>query len=122
MPDFQVLFYEKENGVAPAEEYINSLDDKMSAKVYRLLIMISKNGPDLREPYSKLLEDGIFELRAQIGSDLSRVLYFFMTGRRVVITHGFTKKTQKTPRSEINKAKTYRKEYLEREEHSDEDT
>ena len=112
LPDYKVLFFEKENGIAPAEEFINSLEDKMSAKVYRLLAMISKNGPELREPYSKHLEDGIFELRAQIGSNISRVLFFFVTGHRVVLTNGFSKKTQKTPRSEIEKAKIYRKEYL----------
>jgi phage-related protein len=120
VPNYQVLFFEETNGNVPAEEFINSLDVKMSAKVYRLLSMISENGPDLREPYSKFLEDGIFELRAQQGSDISRVLYFFMSGKRVVVTNGFTKKTQKTPRSEIDKAKAYRKEYLDREANNDE--
>ena len=122
MPEYQVLFYEKVNGDVPAEEYINSLEDKMSAKVYRLLTMLSQNGVDLREPYSKHLEDGIFELRAQIGSNLSRVLYFFIMGQRIIVTNGFTKKTQKTPRSEIEKAKLYRKDHLRREELGDENT
>jgi len=115
MSNYQVLFFEKENGDAPAEEFINALDVKMSAKAYRLIAMISENGPDLREPYSKHLEDGIFELRIQAGSDISRIFYFFMIERRIVLTNGFIKKTQKTPQSEIDKAKAYRKEYLERE-------
>ena len=120
MPKYQVIFFEKENGNAPVEDFINSLDIKMSAKIYRLIAMISENGPDLREPYSKHLEDGIFELRAQAGSDISRVLYFFMVGRRIVITNGFIKKAQKTPISEIDRAKAYRKEYLEKEANNDE--
>ena len=120
MPKYQVIFFEKENGTAPVEDFINSLDVKMSAKIYRLIAMISENGPDLREPYSKHLEDGIFELRAQAGSDISRVLYFFMVGRRIVITNGFIKKAQKTPISEIDRAKAYRKEYLEKEANNDE--
>ena len=74
------------------------------------------NGYELREPYSKHLDEGIFELRAKVGSDISRVLYFFIVGRKVVLTNGFIKKTQKTPPSEIEKAKEYRKEYLNREE------
>lgn len=113
---YQVLFFEKENGEIPAEDFIKSLDIKMAAKVYRLLVMISENGPNLREPYSKHLDDGIFELRAKVGSDITRVLYFFFVDRRVIITNGFKKKTQKTPKSEIDKAKAFRKEYFDREE------
>ena len=120
MPDYQVLFFEKENGTAPAEDFINALDDKMSAKIYRLLTMISNNGPELREPYSKHLDDGIFEVRAKIGSNISRVLYFFVVGRKVILTNGFVKKTQKTPKSEIKKAKNYRKKYFEMEAQKDE--
>ena len=93
------------------------LPKKMRAKVYRAIDMLESNGADLREPYSKHLNDGIFELRAQIGPDISRVLCFFMVGKSAVLTHGFIKKTQKTPPSEIDRAKKYRAEYLNREEH-----
>ncbi|MCL2030445.1 MAG: type II toxin-antitoxin system RelE/ParE family toxin [Oscillospiraceae bacterium] len=115
MPNYQVIFFEKGSGDCPAEDFINSLDDKMSAKIYRLITMISENGPELREPYSKHLEDGIFELRARHGSNITRVMYFFMVRRMIVLTNGFIKKTQKTPRSEIETAKAYRKEHLEKE-------
>ena len=47
---------------------------------------------------------------------------FFVIGRKVILTNGFVKKTQKTPKSEIDKAKIYRKEYLEREAQKDENT
>lgn len=78
--------------------------------------MLEANGPELREPYSKHLDDGIFELRAQVGSDISRVLYFFVIGRKVILTHEFIKKTQKTPQSEIERAKNYRTKYMSRKE------
>ena len=78
--------------------------------------LLEENGPQLREPYSKHLEDGIFELRAKQGSDITRVLYFFFVGKKIVLTNGFTKKTQKTPRAEITTAKKYRAEYIERKE------
>ena len=68
-------------------------------------------------PYSEELEDGIFELRAKVGSDISRVLYFFVVGRKIILTNGFIKKTQKTPKSEIELAKKYRADYLSREEY-----
>ena len=82
----------------------------------RTIEMLQNNGYELREPYSKHLNEGIFELRAKVGSDISRVLYFFIIGRKIILTNGFIKKTQKTPSDEIDKAKSYRKEFLSREE------
>lgn len=114
--EFDIKFYDKTDGTKPAKDFILELPPKMRAKVLRIIDMLETNGTDLREPYSKHLNDGIFELRAQIGSDISRVLYFFMIGRKAVLTHGFIKKTQKTPPTEIDKAKQYRTEYLNREE------
>lgn len=57
---------------------------------------------------------GIFELRAKVGTDISRVLYFFYYEGRIVLTHGFIKKTQRTPAGEIEKANKYRRDYIER--------
>lgn len=81
-----------------------------------ILEFLEEMGPQLREPYSKALGDGIFEIRAKQGSDISRVLYFFMVGRRIILTNGFVKKTDKTPPREIDKAKRYRADYQQREE------
>ena len=75
-------------------------------------MLLEKNGNELREPYSKPLDDGIFELRAKQGTDIARALYFFVIGHKIIITNGFVKKTQKTPRSELELAKKYRAEYL----------
>ena len=74
--NYEVLFFEKSDGTFPAEEFIDSLDNKLAAKVYRILEMIEVNGPELREPYSSHLVDGIFEVRARVGTNLARVLYF----------------------------------------------
>ena len=114
--DFEVVFYDKEDGAEPAKEFILSLDKKMRAKMLRTIMLLADNGPMLREPYSKPLEDGIFELRVKVGSDISRVLYFFFVGRRVFLTNGFIKKTQKTPSAEIERAKRYRAEFISRKE------
>ena len=78
------------------------------------LDILKEYGNELREPYTKYLEDGIFELRIKLGSDISRILYFFYDGRNIVLTNGFIKKTWKTPRGEIEKAKMYRKDYFHR--------
>ena len=116
MQEFEVVFYDLPNGDEPAKDFILSLDKKMRAKVFRTIELLQNNGYELREPYSKHLDEGIFELRAKVGSDISRVLYFFVIGKKAVLTNGFIKKTQKTPPSEIEKAKEYRKEFLSRKE------
>ena len=115
MQEFEVIFYDKTDGTEPAKDFLNSLDIKMMVKMTRVIAILQINGPALREPYSKPLGDGMFELRAQVASDISRVLYFFLAGRRIVLTHGFIKKTDKTPPNEIERAKNYRGEYLSRE-------
>lgn len=77
---------------------------------------MKKKGTELREPYSAPLEDGIFELRCKLGSNITRTLYFFYVGKRIVVTNGFIKKTQKTPPGEIKLAKDRRKDWIERQE------
>ena len=113
---YQVEYYEKENGDRPAEAFILSQDNKMQAKLFTLLTFLEEAGPALREPYSKALGDGIFEGRATQGSDISRVLYFFVVGKKVILTNGFVKKTQKTPVQEVARAKRYRADYERRKE------
>lgn len=109
-------FYEKENGEQPAKEFMLSLDKKLRAKLADTIMILQDNGYELREPYSKHISEGIFELRAKQGSDITRVLYFFYVDRHIILTNGFIKKTQKTPQSEIEKAKRYRSDYLKRKE------
>lgn len=109
---FEAIFYQKEDGTEPAKEFLLGLDKPMRAKMLRAIVMLQDLGYDLREPYSKPIGDGVFELRARAGTNISRVLYFFVVGQRAVLTNGFIKKTQKTPEKEIELAKKYRKDYL----------
>lgn len=118
MQEYEIEFYDKADGSEPAKEFILSLDKKMQAKVLRTVALLREAGPFLREPYSKALDDGIFEIRTKFGSDITRVLYFFVVGKKVILTNGFIKKTQKTPASEITLAKQYRADYLARKENS----
>lgn len=116
MDQFEIIFYEKEDGTEPAKEFILSLDKKMRTKMLRIIEMLQNNGYELREPYSKSVSEGILELRAKVGSDTSRVMYFFVIGKKAVLTNGFIKKTQKTPKEEIERAKRYRADFLSRKE------
>lgn len=114
MDKFTVEFYKKENGDIPVEEFLDGLNVKMKAKSVGLIKILQEKGNLLREPYSKPLGDGIFELRCKVGNDISRVLYFFYYNRKIIMTNGFVKKTRKTPRAVIDRAKAYRDDYLER--------
>ena len=116
MSKFEVEFYEKENGEQPVKDFLMSLDTKMRAKMASTITILAENGNELREPYSKNLTDGIFELRAKQGSDITRILYFFYYDKHIILTNGFIKKTQKTPQGEIEKAKKYKSDYISRKE------
>ena len=111
---FEIEFYQLSNGREPAKEFLMGLEVKIRAKMADTISLLQDNGYELREPYSKHLTDGIFELRAKVGSNATRVLYFFYVNRHIILTNGFVKKTQKTPAGEIEKAKRYRADYLEK--------
>ena len=111
---FQIEAYEKENQECPFDDFLSDLSPKIKAKVLLDLDLLEVFGNRLREPYSKHLEDGIFELRTQLASDITRSLYFFYEGDRIIITHGFIKKQMKTPPREIQRAKEYRADWIRR--------
>lgn len=92
MDKFEVEFYTKDNGEKPAKDFILSLDTKMRAKLMGMVNILEEKGNQLREPYSKHLEDGIFEIRGKVGTDITRVLYFFYYDRRIILTNGFVKR------------------------------
>ena len=112
MKKFTVIAYEKENGEVPVEKFLDSVNSKMRAKIFGILHILQEKGNMLREPYSKHLEDGIFEFRCQFGGDITRVLYFFYYDEKIVLTNGFVKKTQKTPKEEIQISKERRKDFI----------
>lgn len=111
---FAVEFYETLKGEKPCLEFLNTLEVKLRAKAFRDMALLEEKGTELRLPYSEHLDDGIFELRTKQGRNIIRNLYFFFVGNKIIITHGFRKKTQKVPSEEIERAKEYRKDYLAR--------
>ncbi len=116
MNEYNTIFYETVEGKMPAKDFLLSLDYDMRAKMIRTLELLQKNGPAIREPQSKELNDGIFELRAKFGTNISRMLYFYDEKKIIVLTNGFVKKEQKTPKNEIELAKVYRRDYFARKE------
>ncbi len=111
---FDIEFYSTEDGKEPVADFLDSLDPKMSAKLVGLMEILEEKGTELRMPYSEHLVDGIFELRCKLGSNITRVLYFFYVNKTIVITNGFIKKTQKTPTKELKIAKERRDDWQRR--------
>ena len=112
---FTVVLYETEDGKTPVEDWMDSLDPKMRAKLIAMLLLLEEKGNALRKPYTESLGDGIFELRAIQGNNISRALFFFYFNKRIIVTNGFIKKQQKTPANEIQLAKERRLDFLRQE-------
>jgi phage-related protein len=97
--DYFQVFFEKQN-------------KKVKAKIVWMFDLIE----DLQrvpETYLKHIEntDGLYEIRVQLGSDIFRIFCFFDKGQLVVLANGFQKKTQKTPKQEIELALKIKREY-----------
>lgn len=114
MRRFEIKFFKKEDGTKPLGAFIKSLDAKLRAKVVTELELLEEYGNLAREPLSKPLDDGIFEVRTIEGNNIVRILYFFDEDRIILATNGFMKKTRKTPQSEIDLAKKRRLDYQQR--------
>ena len=118
---YTIEFYEKSNGESEIWEFLESLrknastnkDARIQYKQTVLYIqLLQDNGTRLPENVTKHLGDGIWELRP--GNN--RVFYFYFNNDTFVLLHQFRKKSQKTPRREIDKAKSERDDYLSRKE------
>ena len=115
---FEVEFYTLPDGGKPVKDFLDGLEPKMRAKALYGLSVLEEYGNALREPYSKPIGDGLFELRIKFASDITRIFYFFIVGNKIILTNGFVKKTAKTPPGEIKRAKDYKDDYERR--HRDE--
>lgn len=121
---YNVEFYETQDGKSQIWEFLEDLrikaatskDARIQHKQASLYIeLLQQNGTRLNENITKHLEDGIWELRP--GNN--RVFYFFFQDNTFVLLHQFRKKTQKTPKREIEKAKRERDDYLFRKENNE---
>ena len=101
-------------------EFYESLTEKVQEKVnFVLEIIISQER--IPKKFFKHVEDGIYEIRVEVNSNIYRIFSFFDEGKLVVLLHGFQKKTQKLPRKEIKRAKTLRKNYFDDKEKNKDD-
>ncbi|WP_338832838.1 hypothetical protein MHLNE_15840 [Moorella humiferrea] len=109
-----IEFYETSAGKNPVAEFLSSLSPREQAKIARALDLLREFGPRIGMPYTKHLEEGIWELRVPFGGLAFRLLYFVDTNRFLVVVHAFSKKTPKVPRKELDIAIARMKDYKQR--------
>ena len=107
--------YTRPNGHNEFEEFYNSLPNKDRNKIRATIDMIEEVGilPAIQLEWIKKLDTEIYEIRSKVSSNIQRALYFHVKNNQYIITHGFTKKTQKTPIKEIIRAKQIKSEFEE---------
>lgn len=80
------------------------------ADFLRLLDLIKENGPNLGMPYTASMGDGLFEIRAKGKEGIGRVFFCVLIEQEVIVLHSFVKKSQKTPKKELDLARKRKKE------------
>jgi len=110
-----IIFYKTQSSKCPVSEFLDSLSSKQAKKVTWVLNLV-ENQSRVPIEYLKKLSgtSGLWEIRIQSGSDIFRLLGFIDDGKLVVLTNGFTKKSQKTPANEIQIAELRKTDYLKR--------
>ena len=113
--DFSVEFYETATGKRPVQEF---LDELKASDPYDFAAVVAglaklRHRQYHREPLSKSLGDGLFELR-HVGKLNTRVLWFFMKNRRIIAVHGIRNKGQAIPVRDIHTARDRMRDWQER--------
>ena len=116
---YRVEFYSDKDNHSDIEEFLDELKEKSKTskndriqlkQILSYIDLLSKVGTRLGDNYTKFIEDGIWELRP----GFNRIFYFYYDNDQFVLLHHFRKKTQKTPKKEIVRAKNERDDYLNR--------
>ena len=111
----EIIFYKLPSGKSPVEEFLDSLSGKQAQKVAWVLELIEELDYISSNYLKNLINtDGILEVRVQVGKNIFRLLGFQDKRECIVLTNGFQKKTQKTPRQEIRLAEERKHDYLKR--------
>jgi len=112
--DRNVIFYRTIDGKCPVQDFLDSLPGKVAQKIVWVLRLLEDLDKVPSSYFKKLIgTEEIWECRVQFGSNAYRIFCFFIDNR-VVLTHGFVKKSQKIPVQEIERAEAYRRDFLRR--------
>ena len=103
--DYEIVYYS-----AAVQKQIVELPDTLAARYIVLTRRMVALGPNLGEPHTKALGNGLFELRLKGAEGIARVFFCALVGKRIVMLHTFVKKSERTPRREREIAETRMKE------------
>ncbi|HEC30398.1 MAG TPA: type II toxin-antitoxin system RelE/ParE family toxin [Candidatus Yonathbacteria bacterium] len=113
MSEYKIKFYkDSRDGKEPVLEYIEKLDKKNKTKVLKYVDFLRENKGYLDEPYSKHISGKTRELRVDFSRNRHRVFYFTFVNKTIILLYSFLKKTAKTPKSEIDRAKNNYKDAI----------
>jgi phage-related protein len=112
---WSLVFYTDEQGQSPVEEFLAGLDPKTQRRFRWSIEQLRLRNTQARPPLVRHLDGKLWELREESSTNIYRLIYFFFTGRQIVFLHGFQKKTEKTPRREIELATSRLATFLARE-------
>lgn len=104
-----------EGDASPVAAFLDDLDPKTRARFRWSMEQLRVRNTHAREPLVRHLDGDLWELREESQTNIYRIISFFFTGRRIVFVHGFQKKTQKTPRRELDVARTRHAAFISRE-------
>jgi phage-related protein len=108
---YEASYYEDRRGDSPTEEFLDTLPPKVYVKAMKWIEKLEVHGPQLPRPYADVVRGKIRELCVNFGEFDCRLLYFFF-GKKIIITHGFLKKTTAIPVSEVERAERYMQDFL----------
>ncbi|KFZ45030.1 hypothetical protein KD27_01900 [Smithella sp. D17] len=111
---YNLLFYTNARSDSPIDDFLDSLDKKLRAKVAVYLSLLEEHGPHLRRPYADIVRRKIRELRIHQSSNQYRILYFFHLRDQIVLVHAFSKKTQQLKEKDIELAEKRMEDWLQR--------
>ena len=112
--DWTIEYYRDGRGKEPVAEFIDTLPIETRAKVFRTIKLLKNYGVLLKEPYTRHVRGKIRELRIKDSAGAVRIFYLTFTGRRIILVHGFVKKTEKTPLNEIETAEKRMNDFINR--------
>jgi phage-related protein len=113
--EWVIEYYVEDNGRVPVREILQSVDKETYARFLWSLEQVRVRNIMAREPLARHIEGKIWEIREESHTNIYRILYFFSSGKRIILLHGFTKKTQKLPGKELEMAMKRLARFIERE-------